>query len=88
MKDCMATEIMMDKDKDKDSDTETKTLWGEDPDKKKSMLCFQLFELLSFQSTVLLAFAVLTLFWVESKNIVNYRMFPHAVWLNLFCLNY
>ena len=28
MKDCMATEIMM------DSDTDTKTLWGEDPDKK------------------------------------------------------
>ena len=42
--------------------TDTKTFWGEDPDKKKSMFCFHLFELLSFQSTVLPVFAVLTFF--------------------------
>ena len=40
--------------------TDTKTLWGEDPDK--------LFELLSFQSAVLPAFAVLTFFCLDNNN--------------------
>ena len=30
--------------------TDSKTLWGEDPDKKKNMFFFHLFELLAFQS--------------------------------------
>ena len=86
MKDCMATEIMMDKAR---TVTLIQKLCGERIQIKKSMFCFQLFELLSFQSTVLLAFEVLTFFLcVDSKNNINYRMFPHAVWLNIFCLNY
>ena len=48
--------------------TDTKTLWGGDPDKKKSMFYFHLFELLSFQSAVLPAFAVLTFFCLDNKN--------------------
>ena len=85
MKDCMATEIMMDEAR---TVTLIQKLCGERIQIKKSMFCFQLFELFSFQSTVLLAFAVLTFFCVDSKNNINYKMFPHAVWLNLFCLNY
>ena len=68
--------------------TDTKTLRGEDSDGKKSMSCFHLFELLSFQSTVLPVFAVLTFFCPDSKTALT-ECFPmHAVWLNLFCLNY
>ena len=73
MKDCMATEIMMDKAR---TVTLIQKLCGERIQIKKSMFCFQFFELLSFQSTVLLAFAVLTFFCVDSKNNINYRMFP------------
>ena len=57
MKDCMATEIMMDKGR---TVTLMQKLCGERIQIKKSMFCFQLAELLSFQSTILLAFAVIT----------------------------
>ena len=85
MKNCMAAETMMDKAR---TVTLIQKLCGERIQIKKSVICFDLFELLSFQSTVLLAFAVFTFFCVDSKNNINYRIFPHAVWLNLFCLNY
>ena len=49
--------------------TDTKTLWGKDPDKRNPyFLTFHLFELLSFQSAVLPAFAVLTYFCLDNKN--------------------
>ena len=42
--------------------TDTKTLWGEDPDKRNPCSASIALKLLSFQSTVLPAFAVLTFF--------------------------
>ena len=49
--------------------TDTKTLCGKDPDKRNPcFLTFHLFELLSFQSAVLPAFAVLTYFCLDNKN--------------------
>ena len=58
----LTTDTIMDKVR---TITDTKTLWGEDPDKR------------NFQSTVLLAFAVLTFFGLcmDSKSNIN-RMFP------------
>ena len=76
MKDCITTEIMMDKAR---TVTLIQKLCGERIRIKKSMFCFQLFALLSLQSTVLLAFTVLTFFCVDSRNKNNYRMFSHAV---------
>ena len=74
MKDCMATEIMMDKAR---TATLIQKLCGERIQiKKKSMFCFQLFELLSFQSTVLLAFAVLTFFVWTVKTTLITECFP------------
>ena len=73
MKDCMATEIMMDKAR---TVTLIQKLYGEKIQIKKSMFCFQLFELLSFQSTVLLAFAVLTFFVWTVKTTLITECFP------------
>ena len=74
MKDCIATEIMMDKAR---IVTLIQKLCGERIQIKKSMFCFQLFELLSFESTVLLAFAVLTFFFVWTvKTTLITECFP------------
>ena len=73
MKDCMATEIMMDKAR---TVTLIQKLCGERIQIKKSMFFFRLFELLSFQSTVLLAFAVLTFFVWTVKTTLITECFP------------
>ena len=84
MKDCMATEFMMDKAR---TVTLIQKLCGEriqikNPCSASNCLNYSNFRVQSYLSSQLLIF-----FCVDSKNNINYRMFPHAVWLNLFCLN-
>ena len=85
MKDCMATEIMMDKAR---TMTLIQKLCGERIQIKNPCSASNCLNYSHFRVQFYLPSPFLHLLCVDSKNNINYRMFPHAVWLNLFCLNY
>ena len=67
--------------------TDAKTLWGEDPDKRNPCSASICLNYSHFRVQSYLHLQFLHLFCLDSKNNIN-RMFLHAVWFNLFCLNY